>query len=49
MHLLCIGGEGTVVFDGEALEINKGDSIYLPAGMGECELIGELTLICSRV
>ena len=47
--LLCTEGEGCIVFDGEEYPISKGDSYLLPAGMGDCEVKGKLTLICSRV
>lgn len=48
VSLLCIEGEGSVLHGGESFPIRKGDSYFLPADMGECELLGELTVIASR-
>ncbi len=36
--LLCLKGEGTIEADGKCYEIKKGDSYFLPAGMGEYSL-----------
>jgi mannose-6-phosphate isomerase len=47
--LLCTEGEGVIVADGERYSIVKGDSYFIPAGMGEFALEGELTVIISEV
>jgi len=36
--LLCLKGEGEIIADGKSYEIKKGDSYFLPAGMGEYSL-----------
>ena len=51
-HILCVGGEGYIVFEGETYPISRGDSYYLPANMGEYKLgsrEGKLEVICSKV
>lgn len=48
-HLLCIDGEGTLSFNDEQLNITRGDSFFLPAGMGDYSIDGNLTVICSEV
>ena len=47
--LLCLEGEGELVFEGECYPIAKGDSYFLPAGLGRYELRGKLTLIRSEL
>ena len=48
-HLLCIGGEGVLVHDGISYGIERGDSFFLPAGMGECTLSGTASLLISSL
>ena len=47
MHLLCVKGEGYIIFDREKYPIAKGDSYFLPAGMGDVALSGDVTLLAS--
>ena len=47
--LLCIGGEGSIVYKGVSYPIRRGDSYFLPAGMGEYTLLGSLTLIEATI
>jgi mannose-6-phosphate isomerase class I len=49
VSLLCIDGEGTIVADGKKYPICKGDSFFVPAGMGDFVLDGDLTVIISEV
>ena len=49
VSLLCIDGKGELIFDGESYSVRRGDSYYLPAGLGECRLTGNMTLICSEL
>ena len=49
MSLLCIAGKGELIFEGVSYPISRGDSYFLPAGMGAYELIGEMTLIGSSL
>lgn len=43
--LLCIQGEGAVIWGRESLPIEKGRSLYLPAGMGDYRLAGHMELL----
>ena len=43
MHVLCLCGEGTV--GGEPMK--KGDSYFLPAGLGEVKVEGNAEIITS--
>jgi mannose-6-phosphate isomerase len=49
LSLICIDGDGSISFNGEAYPFTKGDSYFLPAGMGAFSLNGAATLIASRV
>ena len=49
LSLICIEGSGVITFDGEKYPFSKGDSYFLPAGMGAFSLDGAATLITSRV
>ena len=46
-HLLCVGGEGDIVHNGTHYPIRRGDSYFLPAGMGEYSLLGTATVLLS--
>lgn len=48
-HLLCVDGDAVLRVDGEEYAISKGDSYFLPAGLGECVIEGRAQIICSRV
>ena len=48
VSILCTEGEGKIAFDGEDYPVRKGNSYFLPANMGECELTGNMTAIVSR-
>lgn len=47
--LLCIEGNGTIVFNGVEYPIKKGDSYYIPAGMGAYTVSGSLELIRTQL
>jgi mannose-6-phosphate isomerase len=49
VSLLCVEGEGTIKADNNEYAIRKGDSFFVPAGMGEFAIEGELTVIISEV
>ena len=49
VSVLCLGGEGELVFDGEKYPITKGDSYFCPAGMGAFEIAGNVEVICSTL
>ena len=35
VHLLCLGGEAFITWNGGKMNIKKGESVYIPAGFGE--------------
>lgn len=45
----CVEGKGGIVFKGEKIEVNKGDSFLIPATMGSYMLQGEMKLLKSYV
>ena len=47
--LLCIAGDGALIFEGRRYPIHRGDSYFIPAGLGAYAVEGELTLICSAL
>lgn len=49
VSLLCLDGEGYIEASGEKYAIKKGDSFYLPAGMGAYTLGGNLDIIAAEV
>ena len=49
VSVLCIAGEGVLRLEGDSYPLSRGDSYFLPAGMGMCEAEGEMTLICSGI
>lgn len=49
VSLICLEGECLMTFDGESYTVTKGDSYFLPAGMGEVTLNGNADMIISRV
>lgn len=46
--LLCLEGEGEIVFDGNVYQIKKGDSYFLPKSDKPYSLIGKITALLSR-
>ena len=38
-------GEGAILAGGESLPIAKGQSLFIPAGMGDYRLAGDMTLL----
>ena len=47
--LLCLEGEGEIIYGGEGYAMTKGSSYFIPAGLGKYEIKGNLTVIVSRV
>lgn len=47
--LLCLDGEGTICCGERSDPIRKGDSYFLPAGMGEYSVYGHLKLFVSSL
>ena len=48
-ELTGIDGEGRIEHDGESYPLKKGDSYFLPAGMGCVTLNGNMTVIASEI
>ncbi len=49
VSLLLLDGVGDVVCGGESVRVQKGDSLFLPAGSGAFSLRGTLSALCTRV
>lgn len=47
--LLCLGGTGYLSYNGEKIQINKGDSYFIPAGLGCYSVYGDLEIIISKI
>ena len=47
--LLCIEGNGSVIYGGVHYPISRGDSYFLPAGMGDYTLCGNAKILLSRI
>ncbi len=47
--LLCLAGEGAVLWDGQAVALRQGQSVFLPAGLGAYSLAGEMELLTAEV
>lgn len=45
VSLLCFDGAGAILQGGERMMVPKGQSVFLPAGMGEYQLEGRMTLL----
>lgn len=45
----CVEGSGLIKYNGKEEKIFMGDSIFIPAALGEYELVGEFTLLKSYV
>ena len=48
-HLLCVEGEGEIIFGAKEYPLCKGDSYFLPAALGEYEIGGACRVLLSRV
>ena len=47
--LLCLSGEGALLCGGESYALAKGQSVFLPAGMGTCKLAGSMRLLRTQM
>ena len=45
----CVSGNGKILYNGKAEEINRGDSILIPASLGAYTIEGNLTVLKSYV
>ncbi len=49
VNLLCLNGECEITHDQQSYTVAKGDSYFLPSGMGEYTVSGKATLILSKI
>ena len=49
VSLLVLAGEGAVRHGGETYPVKKGQSVFLPAGLGDYALTGRMKLLRTRV
>ena len=45
VSLLCLSGEGALLFGDRAMPLSKGQSIFIPAGMGQFKLAGMMEVL----
>lgn len=48
-HLLCVGGSGAILHNGERYPVAQGDSFLMPAALGAYEIKGECRMLLSRI
>lgn len=49
VSLVCLDGNGVVMHGDSCVTLYKGESLFVPANFGEFEILGNLTVIESRV
>ncbi len=49
VSLVALDGNGVLIHNDSVLTFYKGESVFLPAGLGEVELLGSLTVLETRV
>ncbi len=49
VSLVCLEGNGVVMHDDTCVTLYKGESLFIPASYGEVEILGNLTVLESRV
>lgn len=47
--ILCLDGSGTLEFNGENFPVNKGDSYFIPANLGDYKIFGKLEIVLSKI
>lgn len=48
-HLLCVRGEGTLIYDDRTIPIKAGSSIFVPSGLGEYGLQGNAEILKTTI
>ena len=43
--LVCLEGKGAILCGGQSVPVEKGQSVFLPAGMGAYQLAGDMRLL----
>jgi mannose-6-phosphate isomerase len=49
VHLLCLGGNAVITWNGGEMNIQKGESVYVPAGFGEFAVSEGADLVVSTL
>jgi mannose-6-phosphate isomerase len=49
VFVLCLEGEGSIFYNGEMHSVRRGDGYYLPAGMGDLRLEGNMALLAAQI
>ncbi len=49
VSLLCLDGECDLIYEGVSYKMQKGDSYFLPAGLGRCVISGSAALLVSSL
>lgn len=47
--LLCLGGEGSIETENGSYQIKAGDSFFIPAGLGDYSIVGDVELLLSSL
>lgn len=49
VYLLCVQGNGNVIAGDNVVPIQKGEGVYLPAGLGNVDLDGDFTVLTASL
>lgn len=49
VSLVALEGNGVVMYNDSCVTLYKGDSLFVPAGLGEFDILGEVTVLETRV
>lgn len=49
VSLLCLDGNGVVLYGESSITLYKGESLFIPAGFGEVEILGSVTVLETRI
>ena len=49
LSLTVLTGEGTLVYPQGEMAIRKGESFFLPAGLGDCEIRGKCRVLACHI
>ncbi len=47
--ILCLEGDGKIEYNGESFSLSKGDSYFIPAGIGKYSVSGNVEIIVSKI
>ena len=48
-HILVLDGAAVIEAQNEKIDIHKGDSIFIPAGLGEYKICGKCSIIITKI